>query len=470
MPSRWTERLRRTLGFRLAVWYAAMFVGSSLAVAGLTYLLLASSLRERDHQAIEATLFSYATQFDQGGLPALHQAIRADQAAGRHGRLFVRVLAASQETIFFSLPSDWNDFDLAQLAPGSAGGRRWTNVPGRHGDKRLEVASVLLPDGSLVQVGRSTQARDEMLAHYRSVLLIVLAGIVAMGLAGGAVLTRWTMRPLRTLAGTVQTIVRTGRIDARVPVAGTADPLDELGGLFNGMLDRIAALITAMRGSLDNVAHDLRTPLTRLRATAERALQRDRDPEAWREALASCLEESAHVTTVLDALMDVSEAETGTMRLALAPVDVSAVVADAADLFADLADEKHVTVTVDAAPGLLVHADRIRLRQAIANLFENAVKYTPAGGRITALAWAEGGDAVIEIRDTGIGIAAEDLPRVWERLYRADRSRSERGLGLGLSLVRAIVLAHGGQVGVASTPGEGSTFSVRLPVQGLSHM
>jgi signal transduction histidine kinase len=262
----------------------------------------------------------------------------------------------------------------------------------------------------------------------------------------------------------VQTIVRTGKVNARVPVEGTADPLDELSALFNGMLDRIEALITAMRGSLDNVAHDLRTPMTRLRATAERALAGEPDTAAYREALADCLEESERVTEMLNTLMDISEAETGVMRLAREPVEIGTLLADAVDLFADVAEEKGVALDLAAPPSLVVEADANRLRRAFANLVDNAVKYTPAGGSVSCSARAAGGQAVIEVRDTGPGIEADDLPRIWDRLYRADRSRSERGLGLGLSLVRAIVQAHGGTVGVESAVGRGSAFTVRLPL------
>jgi heavy metal sensor kinase len=465
MSSRWSESLRRPLGFRLAAWYAALFLGSSLAVGALTYFLLASSLRERDHQIVRSTLFSYAERYAQGGLPALNQVIRTDQAVGRHERLFVRVLNADQEAVFFSLPPDWNDFDLSQLSRATGDtDPQWARVPGR-GAKALEVASALLPDGTLVQVGKSTETRGELLAHYRTVLLTAFAGIVAIALAGGAVLTRWAMRPIRNLATTVQTILRTGRVEARVPVLDTGDALDQLGVLFNGMLDRIASLIAAMRGSLDNVAHDLRTPMTRLRATAERALQSGDDAGVLREALADCLEESDRVTEMLNALMDIAEAETGTMRLTREPVDVADLVADAADLFADVAEDKGVALTTSGDRELMVNADRNRLRQAIANLVDNAVKYTPPGGRVECVVRADAGDGVIEVRDTGVGIAADDLPRIWDRLYRADRSRSERGLGLGLSLVRAIVRAHDGDVAVSSTPGEGSVFSVRLPLR-----
>jgi heavy metal sensor kinase len=466
MSSRWRDRLRRTFGFRLAAWYAALFVGSSVAVAGLTYFLLASSLRQRDHEIVRSTLFNYAARFEQGGLPALNQAIRTDEAAGRHERLFVRVLDADQEAVFFSLPPGWNDFDLAQLARAAGDSREhWTTVPGRGAAKALEVASALLPDGTLVQVGKSTEMRDELLSHYRTALFLAFAGIVAIGLAGGAALTRWTLQPIRHLALAVQTIMRTGKVDARVPVAGTGDPLDDLSALVNGMLDRIESLIAAMRGSLDNVAHDLRTPMTRLRATAERALEGEADAATYREALADCLEEAERVTEMLSTLMDISEAETGTMRLTLEPLDVREVLRDAVGLFEDVAEDKGVALECEESrPEIVVRADRHRIHRVFANLVDNAVKYTPAGGRVTCAARRDDGHAVVEVRDSGPGIPAEDQARIWERLYRGDHSRSERGLGLGLSLVRAIVRAHGGTVDVASAPGSGSAFTVRLPI------
>ena len=161
--------------------------------------------------------------------------------------------------------------------------------------------------------------------------------------------------------------------------------------------------------------------------------------------------------------MDISEAETGTMRLALGAVSLREVADEAVALYADEAEEKGVALRPAIDPAVHVHGDPTRLRQVLANLIENAVKYTPAGGRVDVEAEARGGAVTASVRDTGPGIEAEDLPFVWDRLYRGDASRSARGVGLGLSLVKAIVEAHGGTVAVDSTPGRGSVFSLTLP-------
>jgi signal transduction histidine kinase len=277
------------------------------------------------------------------------------------------------------------------------------------------------------------------------------------------------LEPIHRLIAAVGRITRTGTTETRVPVGTSGDAIDELSALFNQMLDRISTLIDGMGSALDNVAHDLRTPMTRLRGLAERALESG-DATAQREALATCLEESDRILAMLDTLMDISEAETGTMRLSLVDVSLDALIAEVVAVFEDVTEDKSITVTTSVEPGLTVRADRDRLRQVLANLIDNAIKYTPAGGRVNIHARRDGSVVHIDVADNGPGIAAHDVPRIWERLYRGDQSRAERGLGLGLSLVRAIVSAHGGTVEVDTAPGRGATFTVTLGASNLSAM
>jgi signal transduction histidine kinase len=458
--------LRGAFRLRLGLWYAVLFtVGGSVLVL-VTYALLASSLATRDRELVLSALEQYVGEYRRGGLPALRDGVASDHLAGRNEGLFVRVLGPGAEAIFASVPVAWRDLDLRGLASPPRGAEPgWTQLPGP--EAVFEVASVRLEDGSLFQVGKSSEARSDILARFRARAALLFSSSVLLAIAGGLLLTRSALEPVRRLSAALGTIVHTGQVAARVPVRGDRDALDELSRLFNEMLDRIEALIAGLRGSLDNVAHDLRTPLARLRARAEDGLHAGNDPEALRRALAEVVEECDRASSMLTALMDISEAETGTMALQRAPLDVAEVLGETADLYEDAAEEKGVELRTEAAPGLCVVADRVRLRQALANLADNAVKYTPRGGHVALRARAEGRRVVLECEDDGPGVAADDLPRIWDRLYRADRSRSARGLGLGLSLVRAIARAHGGEAQVESAPGKGSVFRILLPITDL---
>ncbi|PYQ74011.1 MAG: two-component sensor histidine kinase [Acidobacteria bacterium] len=428
-------------GLRIALWYATLFVAGSIAIVLLTYYLTAISLEQRDRQILDSKLGEYTAAYARGGIDGLADTVRAEQRTAPE-RLFVRVVSRRSEALVLSNTDGWNP-------------------------STLETAQLRLPDGTLVQVGKSSDARDDLLARFRAVLGIVTLTMVVIALSGGWLATQSAAYPIRRLTQAVRRIIRTGRTDQRVPVAGTPgsnDALDELTTLFNAMLDKIEGLVAAMRGALDNVSHDLRTPLTRLRGTAEMALAAPPDIERYREALADCVEEADRVLVMLNTLMDISEAESGTLQLTREPVSLHEVVDRAVDLYRDVAETKGVRLTVAPGDAVVVSGDRTRLEQVAANLIDNAVKYTPAGGRVDVHVRRDGDRAVLEVRDTGAGITPDEVSRIWDRLFRGDTSRAERGLGLGLSLVKAIVEAHGGTVGVTSEPGRGSTFTVLLPL------
>lgn len=460
----WGQRLARTLGLRLTLWYAAIFFVSVTAVGLLAYWLLGTALERRDRDFLLEKLAYYATRYETGGVPAVSRAVSAEQGAGTSDLVLVRLVGPRADLRFFSIPGAWNAFDLAQLDDrASQAGDQWHQLMSTTAEATLEVVSHPLSDGAVIEVGRTTLGRQGFLLEVRRLLGVMVGLVLLAGLAGGAALTLSGLRPLRELRDTVRDIARTGRLGARVETSPSGDLVDELGQVFNEMSARIEALVDGMRDALDNVAHDLRTPVARLRARAESALAVGVSDETARETLAECIEEADRVTALLTSLMDISEAETGTMRLSLEPVAVDDVVRDTVDLYEDTAEERGIALRGDIPPGLIVRADRQRLRQVLANLVDNALKYTPRGGSVVVTAAREGAMIAISVADTGAGIAPDDLPRIFDRLYRGHAASAERGLGLGLSLVRAIVAVHGGTVDLDTTPGRGSTFRVRLP-------
>jgi signal transduction histidine kinase len=462
MSSRWSEGLRTALTLRLGLWYAGLFAISAAVLLTFTYVLLGRALAAQDREVLESMLQRYGSAYQRSGLSGLRALVDADEAEGRHERLLVRVTNDKAEIVYFAQPPGWSGFDLAALDDASHAG--WIEIDNPVDDSSLEVGTRRLRRGVTVQIGRSSRVRDEVLTHFRSRALEVGVVVAIIAVAGGAFVAYVALSPVRALEATTHAILETGRFDARVATRGTRDPLDRLGARINTMLARLERLVRGMREALDNVAHDLRTPLTRLRNVAESALDGD-DPAALRDGLGRALEEADRVSATLTALMDISEAETGTLQLTPETVRIAAVVDEALSLHADEAEDRGIAIASRIDPELTIVADRTRLRQVMANLIENAVKYSDAGGRVDleAAAAADGRSATVTVRDTGAGIAATDLPFVWDRLYRGDSSRSARGLGLGLSLVKAIVEAHGGEVGVTSAPGRGSAFTVTLP-------
>lgn len=460
MSSKWTDRIQQALGLRLAAWYLGTFLASTLVIGGLTYGLLATLLEQRDHDVIQSTLREYATRYQAGGLPALARAIELEQRSGTREPLFVRLVGPFEDVLFYSLPETWGAFDLAELPGGP--NAIWSQVRARDRNAVLEVATINVGGGAALQVGKTTEARNQLLSNFRRVLMLAAGAALIIGVAGGLFLTRSTLKPLRDLRDTVRRILQTGQTDDRVPIHGNEDAVDELSTLFNAMLARITTLIHGMRNALDHVAHDLRTPMTRLRVTAEAALATS-DPVKYREALSDCLEESERVLSMLTTLMDISEAETGTMKLNRSQIELAKLAKEVTDLYEDTADDAGVALGASVPEDLTLTADRDRLRQALANLVDNAIKYTPRGGRVDLSAGGDGGSIVIRVADTGPGISEQDLPRIFDRLYRGDQSRATRGLGLGLNLVKAYVEAQGGTVKVQSRPGHGSVFEISLP-------
>jgi len=273
----------------------------------------------------------------------------------------------------------------------------------------------------------------------------------------------------RALAG-VEAVTKTARLisrdalEQRVPVKARGDEIDQLATTFNSMLDRMERLITGMKEMSDNIAHDLKSPITRIRGIAEITLSTGKSLPEYESMAASIVEESDRLLGMINTMLVISKMEAGVGDMDSGDMDLVVIAGEACQLFDPIAEDRGIVLSCTLPPALAFTGDTGKIQRMISNLIDNAVKYTPQGGRVTLSLTEEGTGAIsLAIEDTGMGIAEADLPHIFERFYRCDESRSEEGTGLGLSLARAIARAHGGDIGAESTPGSGSIFTVTLP-------
>ena len=460
------KSLGRSLGWRISFWYAVGFMASFILIGLFASWVIGNSDLRADREEIREEFQQDAARCRQVGSDAFRTETEHEQPDTDTTLLR---LADVQGSTLLLVPPFGESTDEVRRVEARFGGIRapgWHRVPGVQ--ENWQMYTEAMPDGRWLQVAKSNRRGQETQVRLRSALLPVAAVVVLVALVGAAGLTGHALRPVRRLIEASRQVVQRGDMTARVPTR-TEDgtELDELSGLFNQMLARNERLIRGMREALDSVSHDLRTPLTRLRSSAEAAL---RDPAATvasrGEALADAIEESERVLSMLRVLMDISEAEQGMMRLQLAPVLLAELVAMVVERYEYVALEREVRVGMDMPQDVSVMGDRVRLQQVIGNLLDNALKYSRPDGEVGIEAgWEDDTrrEVWLRVRDQGMGIAATDLPRIWDRLYRGDQSRSQRGSGLGLSLVKAIVQAHGGRVEVTSTLNVGSAFTVFLP-------
>jgi heavy metal sensor kinase len=404
----------------------------------------------------------------QGINAVKHRIIFEAQAAGEK-KVFFRLLSLDGQEFSSSNMSYWRDISVAKAAIEQLiGGNRpifnTVSLPDRQHNIRLLYA--IIGRNIILQLGQSMENYTRFIEAFRKIFVTTMASLFVF-----AAIIGWFMAR-RALAG-VEAVTRTARqisegsLKERVPVKKYQDEIDQLAITFNQMLDRIQTLVTGIREMSDNIAHDLKSPITRIRGISEVSLTTGASEKEYENMAASTVEECDRLLDMINTMLVISKTEAGVNKLDAKELDIGAVVRDACELFQSPAEDKDLRLVCDVPGNFSISGDNRLIQRMIANLIDNAIKYTPAGGSIEVTVNTVNHDAVaITIQDTGIGISEKDMPRVFERFYRCDPSRSEAGIGLGLSFVRAIARAHGGDITVAGGSNRGSTFKVTLPLAG----
>ncbi len=441
-------KLLRTTAFRLTLVYLTVFALFAAFLLGYFALNTRRLITEQIVSTVDTEIAGLTDQYNQAGIRRL--LVIVDVRSHQPGSSLYLVTTPTGEGLAGNVGS---------LEPGTIEKSGWTETAYRRleepeSTEHLALARITeLPGGFRLLVGRDLEERERLFG------IVAIAGrwsvaiVVVLGLAGGFFVSRRVLKRVDAMTDTAQTIMA-GDLAGRLPVAGTNDELDRLASNLNVMLERIESLMHGLKEVSDNVAHDLKTPLTRLRNRCEAALRTAKSDADYRAALEATLEESDGLIRTFDALLMIARAESGEPRAGMTEFDAAEIARGVSELYEPLADEKGLSLRVEAAAPTPVKGNRELVSQALANLLDNAIKYAASRPKsanevpaeIVVTAGAEGDRILLTVRDSGPGIPESDRSRVIERFVRLEQSRSQPGLGLGLSLASAVARLHGGEL------------------------
>ena len=459
-------RLRHTLAFRLTLWYAGIFSLSACGAFLFFYFLITSAFRDQTDRDLRKQLGVFSRIMASDGIEAVKRFAAIESQAAGEKKIFYRLMYPTGISFSSSNMSYWRDIGVTRsriekILAGEDYAFETLEIPDRK--QRVRVLYSNIGSGIILQLGQSMENEIRFIEVFQKIFITTILFFIVLAAGVGWFMARRAVSGVEAVTRTAKNI-SAGSLEERVPVKADNDEIDQLASTFNHMLDRIQNLVMGMKEISDNIAHDLRSPIARIRGGAEVALTTGQNLEEFKQMAASHIEECDRLLDMINTMLMISKTETGIGEFRTQRVDFATVVREAYELFQPVAGDRGVRMSFEGESVVIVMGDISMLQRLSANLLDNALKYTPAGGRVHISVRSEAGPAaVLTVTDTGIGIAENDLPLVFDRFFRCDPSRSETGAGLGLSLAKAIVNAHGGRIEVKSELGAGTTFRVILP-------
>ena len=457
-------RLPGTLSLRLTFWYSIIFFLSTLVGFSIFNFLLSSNL----HRELDTSLRSEAKEIglliERKGIHKVNMAVTLETESEGIEKIFIRILNMDGETLIKSDDTSWgagiNRKAIENIVRGSEYYFETISVPQK--EHKVRVLYLRLENKYILQIMISMEDISRFITISQQSFFIIMGFMILISAVAGWFMAR---RALTGVEEVTQTAIQVagGEFDKRVKATGHGEEIDRLATTFNNMLEKLQELIRDIKEINDNIAHDLRSPVTRIRGTAETTLMTGKADPEYESMAGSIIEECDGLLAMINTMLDISEAEAGVSKLNLSDIDLSEIIADACDLFQPIVNSKKIELKKILEGSTVIQGDKEKIQRIVANLLDNAIKYTPEGGKIIVSSQQNPENVTLSIRDTGIGISEEDLSKIFNRFYRCDRSRSIQGAGLGLSLAKAIIHMHHGEIFVSSILEEGSTFSFTIP-------
>jgi heavy metal sensor kinase len=457
--------LRNTLAFRLTLWYAGIFAVSSCIAFLLFYALISSFILDQTDQELQSHVSRFSLVLASEGAGSVGDSAILEAEAAGVKKVFFRFLSVDGQVFSSSNMSYWKNIDIDETAiktllRDNRQVFRTIAIGGRR--EKVRVLYAELSPTIILQVGVAMESYSRFLDAFQGIFIATMTLLIVLAVGVGWFMARRAVSGIEAVTQTAQKISG-GDLEERVPVKARGDEIDLLALTFNQMLDQVQALLKEIKEMSDNIAHDLRSPIARMRGTAEVTLTSGKTLGEYEAMAASTVEECDRLLAMINTMLIISKTESGVDRIFRTDVDLTGILRQACELFGPTADDKKVTIDCDVPDGIHLMGDTPMIQRMLSNLLDNAIKYTPSGGAINIAVFEESSQVAITVKDSGIGISPQDLPRIFERFYRCDQSRSQSGIGLGLSLARAIARAHGGCITAMSMPNQGSTFTVTLP-------
>jgi heavy metal sensor kinase len=458
-------KLKNTLAFRLTLWYAGIFTVSSCVAFLLFYTLITSFIRDRTDQELLGQVSRFSALLAAEGVDAVKGAAVIEAQAAGVKKVFFRLLSLNGQAFSSSNIAYWKDIDVNETAIKKllrGGSPVFQTIAIRDRKEEIRILYAFLSPGIILQVGQAMESYSRFLDAFKGIFITTMTFLIILAAGVGWFMARRAVSGVEAVTRTAQKISG-GTLEERVPVKARGDEIDQLATTFNQMLDRIQTLLTEIKEMSDNIAHDLRSPITRIRGIAEVTFTTSKSLSEYEAMAASTIEECDRLLDMINTMLMISKTEAGVGHLIREEIDLAGLAREACELFEPTAEDNGITLSYDVQGRSHLVGDTRMIQRMLSNLLDNAIKYTPSGGSVTVSVSENNNQIIVSVKDTGIGISPRDLSHIFERFYRCDQSRSQTGIGLGLSLARAIARAHGGDITPTSSPNQGSTLVVILP-------